>query len=165
MKDVCSTLLSDMMIMSHLTSYCCSACSAIIATSGLPNDCNCNQYKSLHTYISVTLPCPVRPRSALNCSFLICSVLCVFRPFGVVLLNTLQEGSNRLLIGRGRGDRGREKEGKEGKDSLGGDAQVVQRAANVLSLLFVHGGMLASELSTVINTSHTSLHGKYSSAM
>jgi hypothetical protein len=85
-----------------------------------------------------------------------------YRPFGVVLLNTLLEGSNRLLIGRGRSDRGRE---KEGKDSLGGDAQVVQRAANVLSLLFVHGGMLASELSTVINTSHTSLHGKYSSAL
>ena len=94
-----------------------------------------------------------------------CPVLYVFRPFGVVLLNTLLEGSNRLLIGRGRNDRDREKEGKEGKESLGGDAQVVQRAANVLSLLFVHGGMLASELSTVINTSHTSLHGKETSAL
>ena len=62
-----------------------------------------------------------------------------------------------MLLGRGRGDWSREKEG--------GDAQIVQRAANVLSLLFVHGGMLASELSTVINTSHTSLHGKDSSEL
>lgn len=112
-------------------------------------------------HISINYP-------ALPCTVLFLFVLfflCVFRPFGVVLLNTLLEGSNRLLIGRGRGDRGRDKEGKEGKDSLGGDAQVVQRAANVLSLLFVHGGMLASELSTVINTSHTSLHGKHTSAL
>lgn len=42
---------------------------------------------------------------------------------------------------------------------------MVQRAANVLSLLFVHGGMLASELSTVINTSHTSLHGNFNSVL
>ena len=74
-----------------------------------------------------------------------------------MLLNTLLEGLNRILTVRGRGDRSREVEGRE---ALGGDTQVVQRAANVLCLLFVHGGMLASELSTVINTSHTSLHGE-----
>ena len=84
------------------------------------------------------------------------TLLCL-RPFGVVLLNTLLEGLNRILTVRGRSDRSREVEGRE---ALGGDTQVVQRAANVLCLLFVHGGMLASELSTVINTSHTSLHGE-----
>ena len=37
---------------------------------------------------------------------------------------------------------------------------VVERSANVLSLVFINGGMLGRELSTVISTSHTALGGK-----
>ena len=40
------------------------------------------------------------------------------------------------------------------------EVTVVERSANVLTLLFVNGGSLAKELSTVINTGHTSLSGE-----
>jgi hypothetical protein len=45
--------------------------------------------------------------------------------------------------------------GDKGKDTF----TVVERSANVLSLLFVHGGVLASELITVVNSSHAALNG------
>ena len=58
------------------------------------------------------------------------------------------EGSNRILGGMLGGDKGKEA------------FTAVERSANVLSLLFVHGGVLASELITVVNSSHAALNGK-----
>jgi hypothetical protein len=68
------------------------------------------------------------------------------RPLGSVLLTTLLEGSSRFLAG-------------SVPNAMVADVSVVERSANVLTLLFLGGGQLARELSTVISTAHTSISG------
>jgi hypothetical protein len=68
------------------------------------------------------------------------------RPLGSILFNLLVEGSTRILGGSHLLSNVVEQE-----------AEVAERSANILSLLFIHGGQLARELSTAITTSHLSL--------
>jgi hypothetical protein len=68
------------------------------------------------------------------------------RPLGSVLLTTLLEGSSRFLTG-------------SVPNAMSADVSVVERSANVLTLLFLGGGQLARELSTVISTAHTCIAG------
>ena len=70
------------------------------------------------------------------------------RPLGVILLTTLLDGSGRFL-------------GGNMATASSADVCVVERSANVLTLLFLSGGQLARELSTVLSTSHMSLTGSY----
>eukprot|EP01041_Mallomonas_annulata_P003424 gene3424-6795_t len=86
------------------------------------------------------------------------SSLETMRPFGVVLLNTLVEGCARIIATH---------HGNAGGGSGGGNILLNQntrielltasKCANLLTLVFIHGGHLARELSTAISTSHTSL--------
>lgn len=69
------------------------------------------------------------------------------RPLGAILLTTLLDGSGRFL-------------GGNVANAVNVDVSVVERSANVLTLLFLGGGQLARELSTVISTAHTGLSGK-----
>lgn len=69
------------------------------------------------------------------------------RPLGSVVLATLLEGSSRFLAG-------------SVPNALSADVSVVERSANVLTLLFLGGGQLARELSTVISTAHTTIAGE-----
>ena len=70
------------------------------------------------------------------------------RPFGVVLLNTLVEMCTRVLGGISGGVTAFPRSS---------DVEVAERSANLLTLVFVHGGKLARELSTALSTGHTSL--------
>ena len=75
------------------------------------------------------------------------------RPLGAILFNALLEGSNRIFTGA---------DSNFSEIVVRQDVTVMERCANVLSLLFINGGQLSSELCTVINTSHTSPQGKTS---
>lgn len=70
------------------------------------------------------------------------------RPLGAILLTTLLDGSGRFL-------------GGNIATASSADVCVVERSANVLTLLFLSGGQLARELSTVLSTSHMSLTGDH----
>ena len=72
------------------------------------------------------------------------------KPLALMLLNSLLEGSNRVLIGGGNLP----------LNIMKNEINIVERSANVLTLLFINGGQLARELSTVINTGHTSISGE-----
>lgn len=72
------------------------------------------------------------------------------KPLGSILLNLLVEGCDRIsssqypVIGM---------PSNVGKRS---ESDTIERASNLLSLLFVHGSQLAKELATAIHTGHTS---------
>ena len=70
------------------------------------------------------------------------------RPLGSILTNLLVEGCVKVLA--------------QGPGAMKCDLDAAERAANVLSLLFISGGQLARELSTAISTSHTSLKNQES---
>ena len=70
------------------------------------------------------------------------------RPLGSILTNLLVEGCVQVLA--------------QGPGAMKCDLDAAERAANVLSLLFISGGQLARELSTAISTSHTSLKNQAS---
>jgi len=71
------------------------------------------------------------------------------RPLGTILVNLLAECCAKAVGAAGAAH----------VHAARGDYAVGERAANVLSLLFTCGGMLARELSTAISTGHTSLGG------
>jgi hypothetical protein len=68
------------------------------------------------------------------------------RPLGSILLSLLVDGCARILSGSHMLLNAMEQE-----------VEVAGRSANILSLLFIYGGQLARELSTVITTGHLSL--------
>ena len=70
------------------------------------------------------------------------------KPLALILLNSLLEGSNRVLS-----------TANLPMNIMKSEINVVERSANVLALLFINGGQTARELSTVISTSHTSISG------
>lgn len=63
------------------------------------------------------------------------------RPLGLLVLALLIEGCNKILDGSGKID-----------------FAVSERAANLLSVVFIHGSQLAKELCTAVTTSHI-IHG------
>ena len=77
------------------------------------------------------------------------SVLETMKPLALILLNSLLEGSNRVLS-----------TANLPMNIMKSEINVVERSANVLALLFINGGQTARELSTVISTSHTAISGK-----
>lgn len=72
-----------------------------------------------------------------------------FRPLGSILFNNIIEGSNRILNNTNSNINISEQE-----------ITVIERSANILILLFICGGQLASELATVLNTTHIDSKGE-----
>lgn len=69
------------------------------------------------------------------------SQLETMKPLGLLVLRLLVDGCNKIL------------DGAVGTSKQGLDT--AERAANVLSVIFIHGSQLAKELCTAVTTSHT----------